>query len=371
MKTINIVCPYNMPWIRHFPEANFIWGNYQFLFNAEEMPYDYLVAYDNVPGLIRPTCPPKNRIHVSIDPPTIRTYDQTFLSQFAWTITTDPNTKHAGAIRSHSGLCWFIGYQPGKRLGGRACFDPATTMSFKKLETLFDLPKTKLISVISSRVNITADHEKRQAFIEKLKDHYGDQMDHFGRGIRTMEDKLEALLPYRFHLVIENHRTHHYFSEKLTDCIIAGTYPIYHGCENIDDYFPKDAMTKMDIDDFAGAVKIIDETIKNHVDHTNHSALKEARDRCLYEHNFIPFIIKIIEEIEDGQHGEGHAAKLFEAYMIPYGHKKYKDALHGKYTLKEILSFRHIPDGLNRIKTLIRRSKTLARIHAWCALARP
>ena len=42
---------------------------------------------------------------------------------------------------------------------------------------------------------------------------------------------------YQFSIVIENTREKNYFSEKLMDCIITKTIPIYYGCENIGDYF--------------------------------------------------------------------------------------------------------------------------------------
>jgi hypothetical protein len=42
---------------------------------------------------------------------------------------------------------------------------------------------------------------------------------------------------YQFHLAIENSRQENYFTEKLIDCLISKTIPIYYGCPNIDEYF--------------------------------------------------------------------------------------------------------------------------------------
>lgn len=42
---------------------------------------------------------------------------------------------------------------------------------------------------------------------------------------------------YQFSIVIENTREKNYFSEKIMDCLITKTIPIYYGCENIGDYF--------------------------------------------------------------------------------------------------------------------------------------
>jgi hypothetical protein len=42
---------------------------------------------------------------------------------------------------------------------------------------------------------------------------------------------------YQFHLAIENSRQENYFTEKIIDCLITKTIPIYYGCPNIADYF--------------------------------------------------------------------------------------------------------------------------------------
>ena len=42
---------------------------------------------------------------------------------------------------------------------------------------------------------------------------------------------------YQYSIIIENTREKNYFSEKLMDCLITKTIPIYYGCENIRDYF--------------------------------------------------------------------------------------------------------------------------------------
>jgi hypothetical protein len=42
---------------------------------------------------------------------------------------------------------------------------------------------------------------------------------------------------FQFHLAIENSRQENYFTEKLMDCLITKTIPIYYGCPNIHSYF--------------------------------------------------------------------------------------------------------------------------------------
>jgi hypothetical protein len=42
---------------------------------------------------------------------------------------------------------------------------------------------------------------------------------------------------FQFSIVIENTREKNCFSEKIIDCLITKTIPIYYGCENISEYF--------------------------------------------------------------------------------------------------------------------------------------
>ena len=49
--------------------------------------------------------------------------------------------------------------------------------------------------------------------------------------------KIDLFKDAQFSLVIENSRQKDYFTEKLCDCLITSTIPIYYGCPNISDYF--------------------------------------------------------------------------------------------------------------------------------------
>ena len=62
-------------------------------------------------------------------------------------------------------------------------------------------------------------------------------VDLYGRGINEIDSKLQGLKDYRFCIAMENDYANNYFTEKLLDCMLSGTIPIYHGCKNIEKYF--------------------------------------------------------------------------------------------------------------------------------------
>jgi len=50
-------------------------------------------------------------------------------------------------------------------------------------------------------------------------------------------EKIQLFKESQFSLVIENSRQNNYFTEKLCDCLITKTIPVYYGCPNISEYF--------------------------------------------------------------------------------------------------------------------------------------
>ena len=64
-------------------------------------------------------------------------------------------------------------------------------------------------------------------------------IDLYGRGQKgkTIEYKEEGLTEYRYSIVVENSNEKNYFTEKILDCFLTGTIPIYWGCPNLDSFF--------------------------------------------------------------------------------------------------------------------------------------
>jgi hypothetical protein len=51
------------------------------------------------------------------------------------------------------------------------------------------------------------------------------------------KDKFPLFETYQYSFIIENSSQTNYFTEKLIDCLITKTIPIYYGCPNISEYF--------------------------------------------------------------------------------------------------------------------------------------
>jgi hypothetical protein len=93
--------------------------------------------------------------------------------------------------------------------------------------------KIKKISIIASNKRQTIGHRLRHSVIENFR----GKIDVYGRGWNPVKHKIEALKDYNFSIVIENCKRDYWFTEKLIDCLVTGTIPIYWGCPSIGDFF--------------------------------------------------------------------------------------------------------------------------------------
>jgi len=103
-------------------------------------------------------------------------------------------------------------------------------------------PKTKLVSMIASNKTMCAEHVYRQEMIQK----FSSKCDHFGRGHSPILNKEDGLKDYCFSIVMENATYANMFTEKITDCFMTGTIPIYYGISNIGDYFDTNGIITLD-----------------------------------------------------------------------------------------------------------------------------
>ena len=96
--------------------------------------------------------------------------------------------------------------------------------------------KEKNISFITSNKNMTYGHKFRNECVSFLENN-NLNIDLYGIGYNEIKGKIDALKEYKFSIVMENGIYKNYFTEKILDCFLTGTIPIYWGCPNISDFF--------------------------------------------------------------------------------------------------------------------------------------
>jgi hypothetical protein len=130
---------------------------------------------------------------------------------------------------------WFYGIE----------FSTSSGILHKPLRTKLELgqiismspsSKSRLLSMIVSGKSGTQGHQWRKYIADAFKSYFGSFIDIFGFGHNPMPDKANALDPYAFSIVIENDDSPYYITEKITDCLIGWSIPIYSGSGLVDKF---------------------------------------------------------------------------------------------------------------------------------------
>jgi len=159
--------------------------------------------------------------------------------------------------------------------------------------------KSKICSYITSKKTYTEDQHDRISLLDYFYENKNIDIELFGRGHNPISEdhennidgKIDALKEFQYSIVIENHQQNNYFSEKLLDCFLTGTIPIYHGCKKIQEYFNIDGMILLD--NIQSAAKIIPElnfvTSKTIIEavHENFNIAKQYIDSLSYSYNIL------------------------------------------------------------------------------------
>jgi hypothetical protein len=279
MYTVKLTFNYDWPLFRQTPNYSGQWGNYKFIIDKNLKVCDFWIVYSDYQFKNEKIkCNPDNIIYIPGEGyHTSPRFEQKFLDQFGAIITVQEELTHRNIISKHNANPWFVG------------------KSYDELISLKPPTKTKLISVISSDKVFTDGHRKRLRFVNEIKEHFGDKLDVFGRGINGFEDKWDVLSNYKYSIAIENDYCNNYFTEKFIDCILANTFPIYYGCPNLEKYFPEDSFKRIDINDTEGSIKIIQNVIDTDLYLTKNKQISEARDLALNNENLFPFLVNILD----------------------------------------------------------------------------
>jgi hypothetical protein len=287
---------------RQTPNGSSIWGNCIFYFNEDIEECDYWVVYDSINTREKALCFTENTIFFTAEPPSIKKYSNFFLKQFHTVFTCHNEINHKNIIQSQPALPWFVGMKFNFKSKQWNHDNAKTWNDFEKDSVEV---KSKLISIITSNKTFTSGHKNRINFLSQINKEFPNQIDIFGSGYREIEDKCDGLTKYKYSLVIENSSFQNYWTEKLADCFLTETYPIYYGCPNIFDYFPRGSLSIIDIDNIEESINIIKSVIESNEYENSLELIKKSKKLILNQYNFFPVIVNFINNLQKIEHGLG------------------------------------------------------------------
>lgn len=221
-------------------------------------------------------CALRNTLFIAGEPLEKKLYAQGFYKQFGHVLDTHPMSRHPGLILGPPGLNWHVGLDLKTR---------AYRFGYDHLKLLQRPVKENRIAVVCSSANFTPGQRHRLALLDALKQRLGDRIVHYGKGFEPVDDKLDAILPYRYHLVLENTRAPNYWTEKLADAYLGWAFPVYLGCPNLGEFFAPDSFCAIDGEDFKAAADRIERLLDAPETPDEIAAVAQARNRVLDEYN--------------------------------------------------------------------------------------
>lgn len=260
------------------PNNELRWGDCHFSINPEaNAEVDFSITFGRLRESKQLIVAPENTLFITTEPPSKRVFSKAFYKQFHNIISCHADDPHPRVTVSFLGLPWYVGRSTSKkefRLG----YDQLSALSYPE--------KSDSISVICSNKAKTKGQEARLVFLEQAKREFGGKLVHYGRGFMSIDDKMDAILPHRYCLALENCSTPHYWTEKLADPFLGWAHPIYYGCNNISEYFDDSALTRIDIQDPDSAFKRIEARLRQNEDESvSINKLKESREKVLNQYN--------------------------------------------------------------------------------------
>jgi hypothetical protein len=290
-----------------------VWKEFVFTEEAVE-ECDYLVVLDYPKEDFSVKVNKKNIIHLSLEPPNEVSKYRQFANKKASLIYNQLEAKvKNNTILSHGALPWHIDKD----------FDYLKDLDLEILE------KEDKIIWITSNQKSSYGHKNRMNFLENIKDLPFVEL--YGRGINPVEDKWEVLKNAKYAIAYENFKNDYYWTEKIVDCYLSYTMPIYYGCNSIDDFFPKNSFIQLEPND-KHIHLFLKEVVTSNLWEENREAISKARDLVLNEYQLFPFLYNQIKAIESSK---GHLTtrqkdlihikggdRYFDNYPVDVGFEK-------------------------------------------------
>ncbi len=316
---------------RQSPGSCGVWDEFEFIFEPSDEPVDGWVVYDTLREPITQRCPPQNTLLITGEPESVRRYRPRFTGQFAQVWSSQRNIQHPHLTRRNEGQHWHYGMRPSLAHGGPLHYDDLLQLAAPQ--------KSKMISVICSNKALTPDHQQRLQFVDALRQHFGTQIDFLGRGFQPVEDKADAIWPYRYHIVLENDHTEHFMTEKISDAFLGWSYPIYFGGPEAYYRFPEGSFTAIDIYQPEQAISIIGDVLAGDTYTAALPQLAVARQAVLQRHNLFAMLAEYWREYLQDARAEqvkllpkSHGAGLVLRQLGRAARRAFSQSTHGQST---------------------------------------
>ena len=295
--------PEAWPWMRQTEDGNGALGRVQFVLASQashsfpsfaspaETSSAWLVVFDEAPAGFSTTVPRERRILFVTEPPEIKKYPRSYLGQFGTVVSPYDlrGVERRSMVISNPCLSWHYGVE---RSSGK------NISKFSNLSELrtFPMPeKPGLVSVVCSSKTATPAQRARLALVRMLKERLGDALHVYGREFNPVDDKMSAIVPYKYHVVLENNYMDNFWTEKLSDAWLGWALPLYLGAPNLGAVCPAPGFVPLPLGDLQACAQSILSAIENRLWEARQAELALCRNWMMETTNVFAHAARMME----------------------------------------------------------------------------
>lgn len=279
-------------------------GEFSFYENSElDVVWDLIVVFEDISLPKSLKVRKGGLVFIAAEPPMSSVYTSRYLSQFDTLFVAHPRHKsRRNVVYKQFFNDWHFGLDFKTK---------KYKYSFENIRNLTLPVKSKNISVITSSQAKLPGHLLRLDFLRRIQEVFRDEIDFFGHGSNPVDDKADALLPYRFHICIENEVLCDLWTEKFADPVLAFSVPIYIGCVNMGDYFPRNSFYQLDLGNWDESVALLTKILSDPVKHYNDKldSLHLSRRLLIEKYNIYPTLVDLFHS-KVGSLGNGVETRI-------------------------------------------------------------
>lgn len=279
---------------------------------------DWLVETLDVKRSVVTVVPRERRILVATEPVVDLPAD--YVNQFGIILAPQPIAGFTGAF--------FQGHGALPLRFGRDVSRPGfpSVYSFEALSTMRPPAKRNAVAAVVSTKTILPGHRRRLRFLRALKSVLGDRLDLYGDGLEKIPVKAEAILPYKYHLVLENTVMPSYWTEKLADAFVGFALPVVSGPPDLTRWFPAESFVPIDLGDIGAAVATVTRVMDDDLYEQQVAAIAQARGRVLRDERLCPVVARVIAAHPDRSPRLSEPVMIHPAPKLPVARRLTREA---------------------------------------------
>ena len=291
MKKVFVPLNTKIPIYKQFPTEEHVWGDYEFILGDSCDECDYVVVLDTLTKPLHVNCKGGGAICFPMEAESIKKYTKEYLQQFDAIFSfQDYILNMPNAKLSIPPFPWMLIYD-------FYAMDDSVYSKYDYFKTPELNNRLDRFCLFTSNKKMSRGHCDRLFFVDEVKKAIPDLVDVYGSGFNNVDIKYDVMVKYKYCIVIENDKVPYWRTEKLSDAILAGCYPLYYGDPKINEQFSGHEVESLDIFGVQNTIVRMKKIVADNLYTKRLDDIINARTKVLQDWNTFSIIAKCLDKV--------------------------------------------------------------------------